>query len=117
VLDELRPEWMAHAACRGMGVTAFFAVRGTNTHTVVESARRTCATCAVRAECLEWAMSFPETRDWGVFGGTTPRERRARLGAQPVARLPCVADFLEGRVARPYRPRRPTPVPDEAGAC
>jgi WhiB family transcriptional regulator, redox-sensing transcriptional regulator len=41
-------------------------------------AKRICARCAVRAECLEYALSGADT--WGgittgIWGATTPRER------------------------------------------
>jgi WhiB family transcriptional regulator, redox-sensing transcriptional regulator len=41
-------------------------------------AKRICAACPVRAQCLEYALSGADT--WrgittGIWGGTTPRER------------------------------------------
>jgi WhiB family redox-sensing transcriptional regulator len=39
-------------------------------------AKRLCLRCPVRAECLTYAKQFPETRDYGIWGGTTPLERR-----------------------------------------
>jgi WhiB family redox-sensing transcriptional regulator len=41
----------------------------------VTEARRICAGCEVRPECLAWALAQPEQLA-GVWGGTTERERR-----------------------------------------
>ena len=38
------------------------------------AARRVCATCTVRPECLNYARADTDTA--GVWGGTTERERR-----------------------------------------
>lgn len=61
-------EWKLKAACRGMSPEFFFPGRGEAT---VE-ARRTCAGCPVRADCLEAGM--PEK--FGMWGGASERERR-----------------------------------------
>lgn len=39
-------------------------------------ALKVCNLCEVRAECLEYAMQQYDTRDYGVYGGTVPQERR-----------------------------------------
>ncbi len=36
-----------------------------------------CAACRARAECLAFALEFPESAEFGVWGATTPKERRA----------------------------------------
>ncbi|MDQ5816234.1 MAG: WhiB family transcriptional regulator [Actinomycetota bacterium] len=38
-----------------------------------EPARRICARCPVRPECLHWAL---EKDELGVWGGLSPRERK-----------------------------------------
>ncbi len=38
-----------------------------------------CGTCAVQGPCLAWALQVGDCH--GVWGGTTPRERRAMLVA------------------------------------
>lgn len=58
------------AACRG--ATGFMYpsdARG------VPAAKAVCAGCPVRAECLEFALANDER--WGVWGGTSERQRRA----------------------------------------
>lgn len=48
---------------------------GKQTHatTLYVEAKKVCAGCEVKAECLEWGMS---DTDFGVFGGLSPKERR-----------------------------------------
>jgi WhiB family transcriptional regulator, redox-sensing transcriptional regulator len=69
--------WRQEAACRDLPGGMFFP---TGSSTEEEApARAVCASCPVRAECLEHAL---KTRtDYGIWGGTNPRER-ARLRRQ-----------------------------------
>jgi WhiB family redox-sensing transcriptional regulator len=71
-LSELlgRPEWMKRAACRGEDPAVFFPALGVRT----DRAKAICSTCAVRQECLEYALADPESA--GVWGGIAERERR-----------------------------------------
>ena len=39
-------------------------------------AKKICAACPVRVQCLDWALSHPQAEDAGIFGGTSFRERR-----------------------------------------
>lgn len=49
-----------------------------------EQAKAICDSCPVAAECLTWALETGQ--DAGIWGGTTPSERRAlRQGAGAVA--------------------------------
>lgn len=67
--------WAAKAACKG-GSDALF-VRGAEQN----RAKKVCATCVVRAECL--AEALDNRIEWGVWGGMTERERRALLRRKP----------------------------------
>lgn len=72
-----RPEWMADAACRGLDPDLFVPVErqgpgGDNRH---GKALAVCAECPVRSDCLEYAITNRET--FGVWGGTTPKQREA----------------------------------------
>lgn len=70
------PDWTKDALCAEIGVEAFFA-DGQGDHTV-RDAKQACVGCPVRTNCLEWALTFAPWQDmYGVFGGTTPMERRA----------------------------------------
>ena len=60
--------WREHAACLGHDVAMFFPERNAPT----EPALAICATCPVRAECLDAAD------DDGIWGGTTAVERKPR---------------------------------------
>ena len=64
--------WRRRAACarRGVDPELFFPEKGGR----VEPAKRICARCPVRDDCLADAIA---TRDeFGIRGGTTPGERR-----------------------------------------
>lgn len=77
--------WTDHAACRGVDPELFFPVstRGPAQEDVAE-AKRVCARCPVAAECLAWALRAGESA--GIWGGTTPEERRyLRLKPLPAA--------------------------------
>jgi WhiB family redox-sensing transcriptional regulator len=41
------------------------------------TAKRVCAACEVRVQCLEWALSFANEDDlYGIYGGHDPATRR-----------------------------------------
>jgi WhiB family redox-sensing transcriptional regulator len=82
-------EWMAKGLCRDRAPSTFFPSDGVG----VEVARRICAECPVKAQCLDYALR--NGIDHGVWGGTSERERRRiarrrRLAAE--AALESVAD-------------------------
>ena len=64
-------DWVDQAACAGVDPDLFFPDRGAS----LADARRVCAGCPVRAECLEYALEAGEK--FGVWGGTSEKERRA----------------------------------------
>ena len=43
----------------------------------IKIAKNLCNDCAVKIECLEFALGNEE--EYGIWGGMTPRERRAHL--------------------------------------
>ena len=63
-------DWMAEGNCRAHPPSVFFPSDGVG----VEVARRICADCPVRRDCLEYALR--NGIDHGVWGGTSERERR-----------------------------------------
>lgn len=75
-LAKLSTEWMERAACAGLADQtndAWFPPVG-NAKAKTKMARRICASCPVRAECLNYAI---EGRiEHGVWGGLTKGERR-----------------------------------------
>lgn len=68
--------WMDDAACRGMDVNVFFPdVKYERfVSPVFDDARATCERCAVREQCLMYAIENGETD--GVWGGYSPVQRR-----------------------------------------
>lgn len=67
--------WRHAASCRSTDPDLFFPV-GTTGLAVdhIASAKAVCATCSVRAACLEFAIET--NQDAGVWGGTSEEERR-----------------------------------------
>ena len=62
--------YLEEAACRGLDPELFYAEGGA----AVARAKAVCAECGLKQKCLEWAISREE---FGVWGGTTARERAA----------------------------------------
>lgn len=62
--------WRASAACRGVEPWLFFPVRGDAP--TARAAKRVCASCVVRQQCLDAHLD----EQHGVYGGTFPKERR-----------------------------------------
>lgn len=73
-------QWMAEGLCADKPPSLFFPSDGVG----VDVARKVCADCPVRTECLEYALT--NRIDHGVWGGTSERERRriikSRAGEQ-----------------------------------
>ncbi len=71
-------EWMDRAACIGMDPQMFFPPGEVKGAGVYRQARSVCYDCPVINDCLEYALrEFPrQDDDHGMWGGTTPRERR-----------------------------------------
>ncbi len=74
------PPWMADAACAGTNTELFFP--GFHDLATSNAAKRVCAGCPVRAECLDHAIVNGETR--GIWGGTSERERRVIRRRKPI---------------------------------
>ena len=62
--------WRDDALCRQVGMDLFFPEKGETP----KAAKQVCAACPVRAECLAEALAG-DIR-FGVWGGTSERERR-----------------------------------------
>ena len=73
-LDDLfgaaEQEWQEQALCAQTEPEAFFPEKGGSTR----EAKRICQACAVRDECLEYALLNDER--FGIWGGLSERERR-----------------------------------------
>lgn len=67
--------WRVKAACANSDTEKFFPHRdGVDAAMVVAKAQLCCATCTVRKECLEFALT--NKLKYGIWGGVTPRNRR-----------------------------------------
>lgn len=69
------PDWYELAECRGAPQELFFPERGEST----KPAKEMCTRCPVSVECLAWALDHREK--FGVWGGTSERERRRMWGS------------------------------------
>ena len=72
LLHDERP-WVAYAACRDSDPYLFFPGADGDTSKAVTI----CNSCAVKEQCLDYALTARER--YGVWGGTTERERRRLL--------------------------------------
>jgi WhiB family redox-sensing transcriptional regulator len=63
-------DWRDDAYCKGTDTEVFFPEKGGTTN----DAKKMCALCEVRAECLEYAVENNE--HFGVWGGLSEAERR-----------------------------------------
>ena len=82
-------DWRDSALCAEVDPEIFFPEKGES----ARPAKRVCAGCEVRAECLQEALDRGER--FGVWGGLSERERRA----------------LAARLAAPARPGAVLPAP------
>jgi len=88
----LARDWRDAAACLSVDPDLFFPEDGVS----ARPAKRVCAGCKVRGECLEQALAAGERH--GVWGGLTPRDRallgRPRRGPAPPAAEPSRAPLV-----------------------
>ena len=69
-LEDDGESWQERALCAQTDPEAFFPEKGGSTR----EAKKICAQCPVRAECLEYALAHDER--FGIWGGLSERERR-----------------------------------------
>ena len=77
------PGWWSRAACAGAPTPMFFPERGEQTR----HAKAVCASCPVRVDCLTTALD--ENEKFGIFGGTSERERKVMRMLWPRRACPC----------------------------
>jgi len=94
--SEGAPPWHADAACRDHPVRDQFHVR---VDVAAIDALRICGDCSVRTNCLDQALATPADLDYGVWGGTTRRQRRAvRRGTTTMADALDAGDALAAQL-------------------
>lgn len=81
LLELLRENWRARAACRHVDPDVFFPEsHGKTRMRATWRAKMICASCPVRVECLEFALAHhPED---GIWAGTTKSTRGSMLAAR-----------------------------------
>lgn len=71
--------WQERAACKGMDQDVFYGPDAPESSAEriarEEKAKSVCASCPVREQCLNYALTQNEV--YGIWGGMTERERRA----------------------------------------
>jgi len=72
---QLDSAWRTKGVCRQVDPETFFPAP----NEPADAAIALCRTCDVQGSCLAWALDVGDCH--GVWGGTTPRERRAMLVA------------------------------------
>lgn len=77
--------WYDDAHCKGIDINIFFPDNPGGQDSVYRQALKYCTACAVRQECLAFAMDAEKDQRcrFGMFGGKTPKERYV-LADQPV---------------------------------
>ncbi len=68
--EEEQEQWWKLANCLGVEPNLFYPERGASTR----EAKEVCRGCAVRDDCLEYAINNGEK--FGIWGGLSERERR-----------------------------------------
>jgi WhiB family redox-sensing transcriptional regulator len=75
-LGEAEQRWRDRALCRETDPELFFPVGTTGTAlNQIAQAKQVCGQCAVRIDCLEFALAT--NQDSGIWGGLSEEERRA----------------------------------------
>jgi WhiB family transcriptional regulator, redox-sensing transcriptional regulator len=79
-------EWWSLAACQSADPDLFFPISGSGPgRAQVERAKAVCAGCAVRSDCLRYALAAGPLQ--GVWGGLTEEERRLLRQREAKARM------------------------------
>ena len=84
--EDLEFDWQAEARCRGSDANLFFTpthLEGKEERTAREGqAKAICSACAVRRDCLDFALFTRESH--GIWGGLNEQERRQLLTRKAV---------------------------------
>jgi WhiB family redox-sensing transcriptional regulator len=88
VSDLLQRFWVDRANCLGTDPAAFFLPQGASSH-LHDAARRVCARCEVRPECLTYRLVTSGGHDDdGIWAGTSKSYRRDLRREFGVTRVP-----------------------------
>lgn len=73
--EDPKADWSEQGTCNGMKPYIFADEGETGPH--INEARAACGQCAVRTECLNFALHYPNLADGYIYGGLTTAERKA----------------------------------------
>jgi WhiB family transcriptional regulator, redox-sensing transcriptional regulator len=86
--------WRSRASCLDEDPELFFPPgQGSQLQPQILAARRICAGCSVRPQCLEYALKTQQNE--GIWGGLTADERAAQRRAQRANATSSVANAAE----------------------
>jgi WhiB family redox-sensing transcriptional regulator len=77
-MEAAMSDWMTRGACRDQPNHVFFPPAGEHGG---REAKRICATCPVKKECLEFAIDTRQ--EYGIWAGMTANERQAFEDKRP----------------------------------
>lgn len=102
-LTEADLAWHEDAACVGTDPDSFYPEPGPGLMADIAAAKRVCARCPVRRDCLRYALDHGERE--GIWGGLSPSERRRLAAARRTVRFrpgsrPQVSDDEVARMTR-----------------
>jgi WhiB family transcriptional regulator, redox-sensing transcriptional regulator len=85
-------DWRSAGACLSADPDLFYPISSNGlARSQVAEARAVCERCAVRRQCLEFALRTGETH--GIWGGTTPEERRRARRRKQAGKLFTMPDL------------------------
>lgn len=78
--------WIYEALCRGIDTEMFYPEKGQGSSYESKLILRMCSQCPVKINCLEVALRSEEGhgRGYGIWGGTTPNQRKKILKQRAV---------------------------------
>jgi WhiB family transcriptional regulator, redox-sensing transcriptional regulator len=80
IIDDQRPSWQHEGECNGLNFEQIDHVFYPSQGQSIKEARKICAPCPVKQECLDYALEKGER--FGIWGGLTTRERNRILKKQ-----------------------------------
>lgn len=93
------PRWMADGACRTADPSILFVPSEDEEHgsaVYPGPALAVCARCPVISKCHRYALRYGPDTEFGVWGGTTPKMRGARVHVAPAAPTECGSSYRRG---------------------
>jgi WhiB family transcriptional regulator, redox-sensing transcriptional regulator len=112
--QEVDEAWRTRGVCQNVDPETFFPAPSEP----ADAAVALCRSCDVQGACLAWALEVGDCH--GVWGGTTPRERRAMLvawrgrvsrGAETIEAGPPMRDQLTAEIPAPCEGMRQKLLP------